>query len=383
MPQTPAMPSDSQPLSAPRETIDAIDRQILDLLQQRNRVVGEVIAAKIRQSLPIFDAEREAEKIVRFRQQAEGHGLDAEWAEDFLRMIMSSSRDRQSHGEFPRAGTRSRNVLLVGGAGSMGSLYRRCLERSGHHVRILDHDDWARVDELASGIDLAIVTVPIDATPAVIRRLAPHLPADAVLADFTSNKSGLLDLMLQVHAGPVVSLHPMHGPDAPNLSKQLMLVCPGRDPERCEWMIEQCRLWGMRTRTIAAGQHDRVMHLIQGLRHFTTFLHGSFLRQSNLHPDAILDYSSPVYRMELMMTARLFAQDPHLYADIVLANEERRALLLDFLEHHRKLARMIADNDRDGLVAEFRSISAFFADFAERARRESGYLIYRLSERFT
>jgi chorismate mutase/prephenate dehydrogenase len=377
------MPSEMQPLAAPREVIDAIDRQILDLLQQRNRVVGDVIATKIRQSLPIFDAAREAAKIADFRRQAEQHGLDAEWAEDFLRMIMSSSRDRQSHGEFPRAGTRSRVVLLVGGAGGMGSLYRRFLERSGHQVRVLDRDDWPRVDELALGIDLAIVAVPIDATAAVIRRLAPHLPADAALADFTSNKNGLLELMLQTHAGPVVGLHPMHGPDAPNLSKQLMLVCPGRDPERCEWLIEQCRLWGMRTRTIAAGQHDRVMHLIQGLRHFTTFLHGSFLRRSNLHPDAILDFSSPVYRMELMMTARLFAQDPHLYADIVLADDERRALLLDFLEHHRKLARMIADNDRDGLIAEFRSISGFFADFAERARRESGYLIYRLSERFS
>lgn len=377
------MPSDSQPLSAPRETIDAIDRQILDLLQQRNRVVGEVIAAKIRRSLPIFDAAREAEKIVRFRQQAEDHGLDAEWAEDFLRMIMSSSRDRQSHGEFPRAGTASREVLLVGGAGGMGSLYRRFLERSGHRVRVLDHDDWPHVDELAAGIDLAIVAVPIDATAEAIRRLAPHLPAEAVLADFTSNKNGLLELMQQVHPGPVLSLHPMHGPDAPNLSKQLMLACPGRDPQRSQWLLEQFELWGMRIKIVDADRHDRAMHLIQGLRHFTTFLHGSFLRQCNLHPDDILDYSSPIYRMEVMMTARMFAQDPHLYADIVLANEERRGLLLEFLDHHRELARMIADNDRAGFIVEFRNISAFFADFAERARRESGYLIYRLSERFS
>ena len=174
------MPSTSQPLAGPREIIDDIDTQILALLEQRNRVVGEVIATKIRRGLPIFDAEREAEKIVRFRQQAEDHGLDAEWAEDFLRMIMSSSRDRQSHGEFPRAGTVSRNVLLVGGAGGMGTLYRRFLERSGHRVRVLDRDDWPRVDELAAGIDLAIGAVPIDATAEVIRRLAPHLPVDGV-----------------------------------------------------------------------------------------------------------------------------------------------------------------------------------------------------------
>ncbi|MBU6404941.1 MAG: bifunctional chorismate mutase/prephenate dehydrogenase [Pseudomonadota bacterium] len=376
------MPSSQPPLAAPRELIDDIDNRILDLLQQRNRVVGDVIATKIRQSLPIFDAAREADKIVRFRAQAVERGLDAEWAEDFLRMIMGSSRDRQSHGDFPRAGSQPRDVLLVGGAGGMGSLYRRFLERSGHRVRVLDRDDWPRVAQLAAGIDLAIVAVPIDVTAEVICRLAPHLPADAVLADFTSNKNGLLELMRQVHPGPVLSLHPLHGPDAPNLAKQLMLACPGRDPQRSQWLLEQCRLWGMRIKIVEADQHDRVMHLVQGLRHFTTFLHGSFLRQCNLHPEDILDYSSPVYRMELMMTARMFAQDPQLYADIVLANAERRSLLLEFLEHHRALARIIEDNDREAFIMEFRHISMFFADFAERARRESGYLIYRLSERF-
>ena len=377
------MPSTSQPLAEPREIIDDIDTRILALLEQRNRVVGDVIATKIRQGLPIFDAPREADKIARFRQQAEQRGLDAEWAEDFLRMIMSSSRASQSHGEFPRAGTVPHTVLLVGGAGGMGSLYRRFLERSGHRVRVLDRDDWPRVDELAAGVDLAIVAVPIDATAEVIRRLAPHLPGAAVLADFTSNKNGLLELMQQVHPGPVLSLHPMHGPDAPNLTKQLMLACPGREPQRSQWLLEQFELWGMRIKIVDAERHDRAMHLIQGLRHFTTFLHGSFLRQCNLHPGDILDYSSPIYRMEVMMTARMFAQDPHLYADIVLANEERRGLLLQFLDHHRELARMISDNDREGFVAEFCNISTFFADFAERARRESGYLIYRLSERFS
>ena len=41
----------------------------------------------------------------------------------------------------------------------------------------------------------------------------------------------------------------------------------------------------------------------------------------------MVDYSSPIYRAELMMTGRIFAQSAELYADIVFANEERRELL--------------------------------------------------------
>ena len=54
----------------------------------------------------------------------------------------------------------------------------------------------------------------------------------------------------------------------------------------------------------------------------------------------MLDYSSPIYRAELMMTGRIFAQSAELYADIVFSNEERRELLLKFFEHHAMLADM-------------------------------------------
>lgn len=372
----------AHPLADARERLDAIDRQLLELLQARNRIIGEVIAAKIERQLPIFDAEREDAKIARFRTEAAERDLDPDWAEDFLRMVMSSSRARQSRGRFPRPDGRSRCVLLVGGAGAMGALYRRMLERSGHQVRVLDRDDWARAEALAADIDLAIVSVPIEGTPEVIRRLAPHLPARAVLADFTSTKRGVLECMLDVHPGPVLSLHPMHGPDAGTLGRQLMLYCDGRDAAAGAWFIEQCRLWGMRTASIAADTHDRVMNQIQGLRHFSTLLHGAFLRHSGLRPDDLLQYSSPVYRMEMAMTARMFAQDPRLYADIVLADAERRQLLLEYLQRQQDFARMVADNDREGFVREFRQIAVFFGDYAERARRESAYLIDRLSERF-
>ena len=372
------------PLADVRERLDAIDRDLLALLQSRNRLIGEVIAAKIERQLPIFDGAREDAKIARFRSEAVERDLDPDWAEDFLRMVMSSSRARQSQGRFPRAQGALRRVLLVGGGGSMGSLYRRMLERSGHQVLVLERDDWAHADSLAADVDLAIVSVPIADTSGVIRRLAPHLPPGSTLADFTSTKRGVIETMLEAHPGPVLSLHPMHGPDAGSLGRQLMLYCAARGSGSGsgDWFIEQCRLWGMRTAPIAADAHDRVMHQIQGLRHFSTLLHGAFLRQSGLRPDDLLQHSSPVYRMELAMTARMFAQDPHLYADIVLADPERRQLLLDYLRLQQDFARMVADNDRESFVREFRDVAAFFGDYADRARNESAYLIDRLSERF-
>ncbi|MEX0995188.1 MAG: bifunctional chorismate mutase/prephenate dehydrogenase [Balneolaceae bacterium] len=374
---------DKDYLKDQRSQIDKIDEQILDLLKQRNQVVRDVVKRKIKSQLPIFVAKREQEKTESFRKKAEERNLDPDWAEDFLRMIMSSSRASQSNRTFPRSTEEARHILFVGGEGGMGRLYRRVAEKSKHVVYSIDKGNWHELEEIVSRLDLVIITVPINVTTDVIMRIAPKLKKETVLADFTSNKSEPLEEMLRSHPGPVLGLHPMHGPDVPNLSKQLMVVCPGRKPDDAEWFIKQCKLWGMRVLQADPAKHDHVMHLVQGLRHYVALLHGSFMKKYDLKPQDMLDYSSPIYRAELMMTGRIFAQDAELYADIVFANEKRRELLLKFFEHHKELVEYVKNDDKQKFVKEFEEVTDFFGKFASQALEESGYLINRLADRFS
>jgi len=377
------MPEGKKELESPRKRIDQIDNQILDLLRERNDIVQQVVKTKVENQLPVFVPAREEEKSTAFKAKAKEKGLDEQWAEDFLRMIMSASRASQSTHKFPRATAQPKHILYVGGEGGMGRLYKRITEQSGHHAYSIDKGNWHELEELSPKLDLVIVTVPINVTEKVIQRLGGRLQEKTVLADFTSNKNKPLEAMLEAHDGPVVSLHPMHGPDVHNLSKQLMVVCPGRDAEQAAWFVEQCRLWGMRIIEADPQKHDHVMHLVQGLRHFVALLHGSFMEHYDLQPKDMLDYSSPIYRAELMMTGRIFAQSAELYADIVFADEERRQLLLSFFEHHSKLAELVKNNDREGFIREFESVTDFFGSFATQALQESGYLINRLADRFS
>lgn len=370
-------------LGPQRERIDQIDKQILDLLSERNQIVGEVIEKKIQNQLPIFAPKREDEKTLSFRQHAQDRNLDPEWAEDFLRMIMSASRASQSTNQFPRATAEPKHILIVGAKGGIGSLYSRIATQTGHEVYEIDKHNWHELEEMVPKLDMAIVSVPINVTNDVIRRLAPKLKKSTILADFTSNKSEPIEAMKQAHLGPVLGLHPMHGPDVPNLSKQLMVYCPVRNGDQSGWVVEQCKLWGMRTIKADPAKHDHVMHMVQGLRHFVALLHGSFMETYDLKPEDILDYSSPIYRAELMMTGRIFAQSAELYADIVFANRERRELLTRFFEHHGKLARLVEEDDKEGFIKEFESVTDFFGSFASQALEESGYLINRLADRFT
>ncbi len=376
------MPHRHKELQNSRKRIDEIDEQILDLLAERANIVKDVIKTKVENQLPVFVPVREQEKSEAFKALAAERGIKPEWAEDFLRLIMSSSRDSQSQSKFPIATEEPKHILYIGGEGGMGKLYKRITEQTGHHAYSIDKGNWFELDGLTEKLDLVIVTVPINVTESVIERLKGRLSEKTILADFTSNKSKPIAAMMEAHAGPVIGLHPMHGPDVANLSKQLMVICPGREAEKAEWFVKQCELWGMRIINADQEKHDHVMHLVQGLRHFVALLHGSFMKQYDLKPSDMVEYSSPIYRAELMMTGRIFAQSAELYADIVFSNEERRELLSNFFEHHQKLAELVKANDREGFIKEFEGVTDFFGRFATQALEESGYLINRLADRF-
>jgi chorismate mutase/prephenate dehydrogenase len=376
------MASDEIHLASQRERLDQIDQKLLDLLSERNTIIREVSKKKIDHQLPVFAPERENQKIQSYRKCAEKQGINADWAEDFLRLVMASSRNSQSAEKFPRSTEKPKDILIVGSEGRMGRLYKGIMKQSGHHVHGIDKHNWYQLEEIAPKLDAAIISVPIHCTADVIRRLAPKLQKNTILADFTSKKDAPIAEMQKAHPGPVLGLHPMHGPDVQNISKQLMVVCPVQKPEQCRWFIDQAQLWGMRILEADPQKHDHVMHMVQGLRHFVALLHGSFMKTYDLDPQDILDYSSPIYRAELMMTGRIFAQSAELYADIVFADEERRQLLLKFLGHNQKLAQLVRENDRKGFIKEFEEVTDFFGSFATQALKESGYVINRLTDRF-
>src|SRR5690625_7727156 len=109
-------------LSDQREKIDEIDQKILQLLKERNQVAQDVVRKKVDKQLPIFVAEREKAKTRHFRERAEALDLDPEWAEDFLRLIMYSSRASQSSEPFQRSIPAPNRILLDGTGGGICGL---------------------------------------------------------------------------------------------------------------------------------------------------------------------------------------------------------------------------------------------------------------------
>jgi len=365
-----------------RRQIDETDQELVRLLARRKDLVLQVAAVKKERGLPTHHPAREEDLISARRAQAFEAGLDPDYVEDLFRTVMRNSRVGQLNSLARRSVRPGANVLIVGGRGSMGSLFVRCFSQSGYSVRILDVDDWPQVKELTKGIDLALLAVPIAVTPSVARELGPHLPGNCVLCDITSLKREPLAAMLRSHAGPVVGLHPLFGPDTVSMDKQIVVTTPGREPDACQWLIDQLSLWGSVPVEATAEEHDRTMGIVQALRHFATFAFGHYLCDRKIPISRTLEVSSPIYRLELGMVGRLFAQDPALYAEIIFATAERRALLRDFIESLNSHLGMVDRGDQQAFVEQFRKVAEWFGPFSEQAMRESTFLIEKLVHRF-
>ena len=365
-----------------REEIDAIDQQLVELLAQRRRIVQQVIEVKQQHDLPTFHPAREENLISTRRAQAVRAGLDPDYVEDLFRTMLRHSRVGQLN-TLGRRGVRpGAKVLIVGGLGNMGRFLSNWFRQSDYEVRVLDRDDWPRVDALTAGLDLCLLAVPIDITPAVAAQIGPHLPPACVLADITSLKGKPLEAMLGSHAGPVVGLHPLFGPATTTMDKQIVVVSPGREMEQCQWLLEQFTLWGNVLVETPAAEHDEIMGIVQALRHFATFTFGQFLYSRGVPILRTLELSSPIYRLELAMVGRLFAQDPSLYAEIVFATPERLELLKDYIESLEQNLGLVERGDKAEFIARFRKVAEWFGPFSEQAMRESTFLVEKLVHRF-
>lgn len=365
-----------------RREIDAIDEQIVDLLARRLGKVKSVVAIKKAQNLPIHHPAREENLISQRREQAVRAGLDPDHVEELYRSILRQSRVRQAV-HVAKSGVRpGAKILLVGGRGQMGQYFSRWFGEAGYEIRVLDSADWPEAPRLCQGIDLALVSVPIHFTIDVIEKLGPHLPPTCLLADVTSLKKEPVATMLKSHPGPVVGLHPLFGPSTSSMDQQIVVAAPGRDTEACQWLLDQFMAWGNIVLPIDAQEHDDLMDLVQGLRHFATFAFGRFLSQRQVNLARTLEFSSPIYRLELGMVGRLFAQDPSLYADIIFASPERRTILREFVRSVASASELVEQGDIDRFCQEFRQISQWFGPFCGQAMRESNFLIDKLVERF-
>lgn len=335
-----------------RGLIDGVDQQLLHLLRKRLDLVAQVGTVKHAAGLPIYAPQREAAMLAKRREEAKTMGIAPQLIEDILRRLMRESYLNEKDVGFKQVKNDLGSVVIVGGKGQLGGLFQQMLSLSGYQVKVLDKDDWQQAETLFADAGLVLVTVPIAITCDIIREKLTQLPQECILADLTSIKTEPMNAMLAAHKGPVVGFHPMFGPDVGSLAKQVVVVCHGREADKYQWLLEQIGIWGARIVEAEPERHDNAMQLVQAMRHFSTFVYGLNLCKEEADIETLLQFSSPIYRLELAMVGRLFAQSPELYADIIFAQQDSQHAIGDYLDNYREALELLKRGDRDAFISQ-------------------------------
>jgi chorismate mutase/prephenate dehydrogenase len=372
------MPVSPDDLSELRQQIDGIDSQLVKLLARRAEITAKVGQYKSQVGLPIYVPEREAQLIAKRRAEAEQQNVSPVLVEDLLRRIMRESYHTQNV-DYLCTNPQIQKVVVIGGAGALGRVFVDIFKRSGYLVQLLEQNDWPNADSILCDAGLVLVAVPIKLTESIISKLT-QLPIECVLADVTSTKQKPLAAMMKAHKGPVLGLHPMFGPDVPSLVKQIVVVCHGRHCEQYEWLLQQIRIWGGILQQVSAKEHDDAMVFIQVMRHFCSFVFGSHLAGENPDLEQLISLSSPIYRLELAMVGRLFAQDPALYADIIFDNDDSIALLTQFSVKFNQALALVESNNKDEFIKQFFKIGAWFGDYSKQCLVDSRKLLLKADD---
>ena len=332
-----------------RKRLSDVDRDLIGLVAARQKIVAEIGAHKIQNSVPTRDYEREREVLKAAQDRAAALGLEPEVAAGIMALLIRASLTYQEQTRVAaQTSGAGKRVLIIGGAGKMGAWFGQFLASQGFAVEIADTSVapsvFPRVADWRGGsldYDLVIVATPMQAANEVLIDLAARKPR-GVVVDIGSLKSPLkTGLRRLVEAGcKVTSIHPMFGPDTRLLSGRHVVFCDVGVPEATRAARALFQSTMAEQHEMSIDDHDRLMAYVLGLSHALNLAFFTALAESGELVPRLQKMSSTTFDAQLRVASLVATDNPHLYFDIQTLNDYGAASLRRSGSPDRKSTRL-------------------------------------------
>ena len=218
--------------------------------------------------------------------------------------------------------------------------------------------DWAE----AGQADCILLALPVGETEAVLKQLAPHLKAGAIVTDAGSTKVNVVAAARAVLGERFADFVPGHpiagseqsGPGAAraDLYQGKKVVLTPQAETRADALATVRALWeaaGAQVETLDADLHDRVFAAVSHLPHLAAFALVDELAQ-RADGDTFFRFAASGFRD----FTRIAGSSPEMWRDIALANREAVMVELDaYLAALQALRSAVSSEDSAALLAIF------------------------------
>ncbi len=352
-----------------RSELSSIDRRLVELIAERQRIIGEIGHSKQSAGRATRDYEREKDVLEMARRQAKSLDVDPNIAEEILTTLIRASLTHQERSRVETEGKGDgRRVLVIGGAGKMGGWFVDFLNSQGFATTVADAvvEDGPRSfsDWKAAGVDYDIIVLatPLAVSGEILTELAALSP-EGLVFDIGSLKTPLkAGLGALAHAGcKVASLHPMYGPDTELLSGRHLIFVDAGSAEATAEAKELFAATMVDQLDMGPDEHDRLISYVLGLSHALNIAFFTALAESGEAAPKLARLSSTTFDAQLLVSAAVAQDNPRMYFEIQHLNKFGLDPLDALYESVARIREVVADGDESGFVELMQSGREYLA----------------------
>lgn len=341
-----------------RKRLNELDRQLIELIAERQSVVEKVGELKRSAGQATRDYAREKQVLDGVRAGAEELGIAPDVAEQVMRLLIQTSLTRQERARVRAEGQGDgQKALVIGGGGKMGRWFADFLDSQGYAVTIADPvntldgfpcaADWRTLpDDFA----VTVIAAPLQVSADILAEMAER-GHSGLIFDIGSLKTPLVAALRKLAAtgARVTSLHPMFGPDAELLSGKHVLFLDAGCAEATQAAHALFASTMAQQTEMDLEEHDRLIAYVLGLSHVLNIAFFGVLASSGESVPRLADLSSTTFDAQLAVASKVAQENPQLYFEIQSLNKHG----LEPLEALMRSLQTITDSVRNGDEAAF------------------------------
>jgi prephenate dehydrogenase len=238
----------------------------------------------------------------------------------------------------------------------MGKWFAKFFKGAGLPVLISDLHTELSSEDLARKCQVLILSLPMEIFPKAVAKLGPLLPESSFMTDLCSLKQSQVACMLEHARCEIAGTHPLFGPAEDSIKGRRVALCPGRGKRWFSWWEGILRQQGAVISVVSPEEHDRTMAWAQALNHFILLCLGKALDDHGMDLQQILALAPPSFERQMNIVARLYHQDPELYATIQMSNPYTNSILETFSQQGENLRKIIKERDRSAFIEFFEEV---------------------------
>lgn len=315
--------------------------------------------------------------------EAEGHIDDhaiTQALERLERNVIQEPRPIKILGSFPRVEMRARHVKSFGciGTGAMGKWFIDRLANEGYQTLISGRSTPLRPETMISQVDVVLVCVPISATNPTILQYGPLLKKGQALILLAGEAEDTINCALSSTAPEVevMLVHNLWGPKAATMKdKNAAVVRTNRSGSMCSEFEAFLYKHGAEIFQDTPAKHDLLMGVSQKLPTAISVAIAMTLRDQGITPDDIASHATLTSLYGILAMARVHAQNPQTYAEIMAAKGAGNTIVDTFYDNLQQVMTLAKSGDINQLCATMEASRAHLSEEFLQAQMEQALAV--------